>query len=221
MTTIDISDDYTSVYISVYTAGDLKMTINMKVDVNNTYLTRIDFYYKGDRTNITKIDEKWVLLLKNEYCNLVNNLGKSTDYRPKKDISKQINSIIKSMTNIRKIARSIFQTAHVLNVDTEDGYREIVFARTRIELDADILTILRPDFLKIGTVNHLLVLHSLNVNLANNLFRFRLYSLFSSIINLINIARIFVISIWYSKSLYALSDTYINAIHHINTHGIY
>ena len=70
-----------------------------------------------------------------------------------------------------------------------DGVLKLL-ARTRIELDADILTILRPDFLIISRANTFLVLHNLNVNLANNLFKRRLYNLFNSIKALINTARI-------------------------------
>ena len=103
----------------------------------------------------------------------------------------------------------------MLNIDTEDGFRGIIYARTRIELDADILMILRPDFLKISRVNSFLVLHNLNVNLSNNLFRRRLYNLFSSIKNLINLGRIVVTLAWLSISLYALSGTYIEFLHNI------
>jgi hypothetical protein len=119
------------------------------------------------------------------------------------------------MTSILRTARDIFGNAHVLNIDTEDRFTKIIFARTRIELDADILTILRPDFLKISRINSFLVLHNLNVNLANNLFRHRLYNLFSSIKNLINMARIVAILIWLSISLYSLSGTYIEVIRNI------
>ena len=190
----------------------------MKVQNNNNFLTQIDFYYGNNRVDLAKIDEKWISLLIVEYYNLVNNLNKNIiDHEPKKEIShyRQLISTINNITSILQTARSIFHNAHVLNIDTEDRFREIIFARTRIELDADILTILRPDFLKISRVNSFLVLHNLNVNLANNLFRRRLYNLFASIKNLINTARIAAVLVWLSISLYALSGTYIEVIHNI------
>jgi hypothetical protein len=216
---LTISDDQASADISVDTIRELKMRINMKVQDNNNFLTRIDLYYRGNTVDLAKIDEKWVSLLIVEYYKLVNNVNKIIiDHEPKeKEIfsyMKLIN-IINNITNVLQTARSIFRNAHVLNIDTEDGFREIVFARTRIELDADILTILRPDFLKVSRVNTFLVLHNLNVNLANNLFRRRLYNLFTSIKTLINMARIVAVLVWLSISLYALSGTYIEVIHNI------
>ena len=196
----------------------------MKVQDNNNFLTRIDLYYRGNTVDLAKIDEKWTSLLLVEYYNLVINLNKSIIDREskKKEIPnhKQLISIINNMIRILRTARSIFRNAHVLNIDTEDGFREIIFARTRIELDADILTILRPDFLKISRVNSFLVLHNLNVNVANNLFTRRLYNLFTSIKTLINTARIVAILVWLSISLYALSGVYIEVIHNIVTGNI-
>ncbi len=196
----------------------------MKVQDNNNFLTRIDLYYRGNTVDLAKIDEKWTSLLLVEYYNLVINLNKSVIDREskKKEIPnhKQLISIINNMIRILRTARSIFRNAHVLNIDTEDGFSEIIFARTRIELDADILTILRPDFLKISRVNSFLVLHNLNVNVANNLFTRRLYNLFTSIKTLINTARIVAILVWLSISLYALSGVYIEVIHNIVTGNI-
>jgi hypothetical protein len=215
---LTISDDQTIVYIIVDTERELKMNINMKVQSNNNFLTHIDLYYGDNRVDLAKIDEKWISLLIVEYYNLVNNLNMGIHREPgKKDIYnyKQLVNIINNMRRILQTARSIFCNAHALNIDTEDGFREIIFARTRIELDADILTILRPDFLKISRVNSFLVLHNLNVNLVNILFRRRLYNLFTSIKNLINTARIIAILAWLSISLYALSDTYTEVIHNI------
>lgn len=216
---LTISDDQASADISVDTIRELKMSINMKVQDNNNFLTQIDLYYRGNRVDLAKIDEKWISHLIVEYYNLVINLNKSIiDHKSKKkEIHnyKQLICIINNVIRILRTARSIFRHAHVLNIDTEDGFREIIFARTRIELDADILTILRPDFLIISRANSFLVLHNLNVNLANNLFRRRLYNLFKSIKTLINAARIAAILVWLSMSLYALSGTYIEAIHNI------
>ena len=197
-------------YIYVGTTIELKMNINMKMHNNNYFITQVDLYYRDNRIDLAKIDEKWISLLIVEYSNLINNLNKSIDHKPKKQGTsnyRQIISVIKNMTSILRTARDIFSNAHVLNIDTEDGFTKIIFARTRIELDADILTILRPDFLKISRVNNFLVLHNLNVNLANNLLKRRLYNLFSSIKNLINMARIVAILVWLSISLYALSGT--------------
>jgi len=215
---LTISDDQTSVDISVDTIRELKMIIHMKMHSNNAFITRIDLYYRGNRVDLAKIDEKWVSFLIVQYYNLVINLNKNSDQEPKeKEISnyRQLISIINNITRILQTARSIFRNAHVLNIDTEDGFREIIYARTRIELDADILTILRQDFLKISRANSFLVLHNLNVNLANNLLRRRLYNLFSSIKNLINMLRIVAILVWLSISLFALSGTYVEVINNI------
>jgi hypothetical protein len=217
---LTISDDQASADISVHTIKELKMSINMKMHSNNNFLTRIDLYYRGNRVDLAKIDEKWISLLIVEYYNLVNNLNKSIiiDHKSKKKEipnHKQLIGIINNMIRILRTARSIFRHAHVLNIDTEDGFRDIIFARTRIELDADILTILSPDFLIISRANSFLVLHNLNVNLANNLFRRRLYNLFNSIKNLIDTARIVAILVWLSISLYALSGTFTEVIRNI------
>ena len=77
--------------------------------------------------------------------------------------------------------------------------------------------ILKPDFLKNNSADSLLVFHCLNVNLANKLFRSRLYDTFFSIMNLMDIAMIAVTSFWYSKSSYSLSHTYVEAINHLGT----
>jgi hypothetical protein len=81
---LTISDDQTSVDISVDTRRKLNMSINMKMQSNNAFITRIDLYYRGNRVDLAKIDEKWISLLILEYYNLVINLNKNIDQEPKK-----------------------------------------------------------------------------------------------------------------------------------------
>jgi hypothetical protein len=63
---------------------ELKMRIDMKMHSNNAFITRIDLYYRCNRIDLAKIDEKWVSLLIAEYSNLINNLNKTIDSKPKK-----------------------------------------------------------------------------------------------------------------------------------------
>ena len=93
---------------------ELKMSINMKVHIDNTFLTRIDFYYRGNRVDLAKIDEKWISLLVVEYCNLIDNLNRNINREPKKAKEtsnyKQLISKISNITSVLRTARCIFQS---------------------------------------------------------------------------------------------------------------
>jgi hypothetical protein len=211
---VNISDDLASVHVHIGTITEMKMDVTMKADTKNTFLARIDVYHRGNRIDLAKIDKKWLLPVIHEYDNLLKNLNKTKERESKKETLKhrQIVNIVKQTISIRRTVQSIFRNAHVLNIDTEDGFTQITFIRTRIELDADILTIIRPDLFKNSAVENLFILHSLNVSLANTLIKRRLYNLFSSIKNLINIARIVSTAIWLSISLFSFAVEYIEQI---------
>ena len=112
---VTISDDQNSVYIYVGTTIELKMNINMKMHNNNYFITQVDLYYRDNRIDLAKIDEKWISLLIVEYSNLINNLNKSIDHKPKKQETsnyRQIISVIKNMTSIRRTVE-IFLVMHM------------------------------------------------------------------------------------------------------------
>jgi hypothetical protein len=66
----------------------------------------------------------------------------------------------------------------VINIDTSIGSEEAVSIRTRLELDADIITIIHDSILQNKAVAQLISIHYLNVGLANIYFRKRLFSFF-------------------------------------------
>lgn len=91
-----------------------------------------------------------------------------------------------------------------MNVNATDGLRDIVFARTTIELDADIVTIIRPEltaYMNNQKNIYLLLLHSYNLYLANHVFLHRINKFSSMLKTLTNTVKVISASIWLIPNL--------------------
>jgi hypothetical protein len=115
------------------------------------------------------------------------------------------------MDLIRKRSKIIVYTQNII-VDSEDGFRGSIFARTRMEVDCDIITIMGADVLKKKAIYRLINLHYINVILANELFRHGIYEYFLLIKNLMNAIKLISSGIWLSVNLSVLWVPYADVI---------
>jgi hypothetical protein len=179
----------------------LAMSVNIESDQNssNNFMVYVDFFYNNIKIDFVKLDENVLYVLINEYQIYVNNLVKERKHLPGVETryGKSISQTIRNTRRIKKIAQHLFQDLRALNVYTIHGLKNSIVARTAIELDADIVTIISPELLKINTKNNsLLNLHSINVFLVNYVFMYKITKFFSIIKTLTNLTRIASIVLW-------------------------
>jgi hypothetical protein len=177
----------------------LTMNINIEIEQNsNIFMARVDFFYKNLKIDFLKVDESILAFLINEYQLYVTKLAKEKKQIPSTETwnRKSISHTIKNIRRVRKIAQHLFQDLRSINVYTIHGLKGSVVARTTIELDADIITIMQPELIGISTKNSLLNLHSINVVLANYMFMYRISKFFSIIKTMTNMTRITSMLLW-------------------------
>jgi hypothetical protein len=183
------------------TSNEFGLSINIETDQNNSskFMVYVDFFHKNIKVDLVELDQNILSTLINEYQMYVTKFAKEKKYLPDIQTSygKSISDAIKNITRIRKIAQHLFQDMRAVNIYTIYGLKKnSVVARTAIELDADIITIIQPEFVKINTKNALLTLHSINVFLVNYVFMYRINKFFSIIKTLTNLTRIASILLW-------------------------
>jgi hypothetical protein len=181
----------------------LVMNITIEIDQKSDYMVRIDFFNKttGNKIMITSLQDNDLLDLATKYRLYVNHLSENTTSLPSKDTwnikSKLIS--IKNVTKIKVIAKNLFQELRRMNVSTIDSFRDIVFARTTIELDADIVTIISPDLpavMSTQTNKILLLLHTCNLYVVNHLFMHRIHKFSSILKTLTSTLKVISVSAW-------------------------
>jgi hypothetical protein len=194
-----ISHNYAKANVLI-TSNEFGLNINVEIDQNtsNKFMVYVDFFYKNTKVDLDKLDQNILSALINEYQMYVTKYTKEKKYLPgiKTSYRKSISDAIKNITRIRKIAERLFQDIRAVNVYTVYGLKNSIIARTAIELDADILTIMQSEFIKINIKNTLLNLHSINVFLVNYLFMYRISKFFSIIKTLTNLTRIASMLLW-------------------------
>lgn len=82
---------------------------------------------------------------------------------------KDIKLLGKLFRNILKISKGLerYRDLRAVNIFTFDKFQNKILARTTIELDADIITIINPELLNTNSVDIFMNLHRANVRLAN------------------------------------------------------
>ena len=89
--------------------------------------------------------------------------------------------------------------------DASHNQKNKILARTTIELDADIITIIPPELLLLlntKEVNFLFSLHSANIRLANYLFLYSIMRIFVIVKLTKNIFRILSIPVWIAFTIF-------------------
>ena len=123
---------------------------------------------------------------------------------PNKFIS-NIKSLIvasKDLKNVKRYFIDLSKTLSSLTVCTIDGSNEVMFAKTAVELDADIITIMLPELLQSNNTNIYLRLHTANVYVANFLLGQRTKKLFLFVKKTKMLLRIIIPPVWVGLTLY-------------------
>jgi hypothetical protein len=174
------------------------MRINITVDQNN-FLIYVAFSYMDMTTDFVRFDENVLSVIINEYQQHVTELVEDKEQlltRRKMWNAESLLETIRNMTKIRKIAERLFRELRSVNVYTIQASNNNVMARTTVELDADIITIMPRQLSEAKINNNWLKLHRINVLLANYLFVYRMKKFVSLLKVMTNLARITSIALW-------------------------
>jgi hypothetical protein len=193
----------------------IKMDINIEIDKKNDVLTFVDFYYNNTKIYYRNLDPRQLTLLIDGYKQHVAKLAKdksaaafTLSWSTLKD-PKSLIKIFTKITKIRKVLRRYhdIRSVNVLTIIKDDAsYNQNnnkILARTTIELDADIITIIPPELLL--TTNEaafLFSLHRANIHLANYLFLYPITKIFVVVKLTKNILRILSVPLWIAFSIF-------------------
>lgn len=194
-----ITNYYPNASITIISDTGVKMTVSIEIGQKNNIEAYIHFYYNNMTVHYQRLDAGLLSLLVDAYHQYINtklsNSHVSILSRPR---LKDIKSLRNMFRNILKISKLLerYQDLRAINICTSDKLQNKTLARTTIELDADVLTIIDPQLLNSNSVNIFMNLHSANVRLANYLFVYRLVKTFAVIKVIKNFARIISIPLW-------------------------
>jgi hypothetical protein len=177
---------------------------------------------------IEEIEKSDLLSLIKEYNLYVDKLSKDIQNQGTRTSwdAKYMLKGIKDIKRINVIAHSIFQELRKVDVYTIDEMTQTVFARTTIELDADIVTLVRPGLFghDVSQKNILLAyIHRCNVHLVIYLFMYRFNEFFLKIEGVLNIVRVISVLLWILPNLFVhftFTDPTSTVVQAINLIGI-
>jgi hypothetical protein len=195
----------------------IKMDINIEIDKKNDVLTYVDFYYNNTKIYYGNLDPRQLTLLVDGYRQHVTKLAKDRSAASAITLSwstlKDPKSLIKIFSKIAKIKKVLrrYHDIRLVNVFTiikddasHNQKNNKILARTTIELDADIITIIPPELLLQNTneTSFLFSLHSANIHLANYLFLYPIMRIFVIVKLAKYILRILSIPLWIAFSIF-------------------
>ena len=116
---------------------------------------------------------------------------------------RDIKSLVRLPVKIQKIEEVLkrYHDLRSVNLFTVDAFQNKILARTTIELDADIITIIPPELLIMNQPDLLMKLHSANICLANYLFLYPMTKIFVIVKTMKNILRVMSIPLWIVVSM--------------------
>jgi hypothetical protein len=215
-----IAHDYPTANVSItWNEFQSEMSVDIKTEKNN-FMVYVNFFYKDKRTDFLRLDGNVVSVLVNEYqqhvTKLVEDKKQFLNKRKETWNAKSILMAIKNITKIRKIAERLFQDLRSVSVYTIHASKNNAMARTTVELDADIITIIAPELLEVKIKNNWLKLHSINVVLANYLFVYRMKKFVSVLKAMTNLARIASVVLWIVSTAIALLSGILSPVNDLN-----
>ncbi len=200
-TRIDITSDIGS-----------KMTLNIEINQKNNITTHVDFSYKGIKVDYGRLDARIIFLMIDAYHKYIDTkISTSHVSILSWERLRHIKSFGKLFRNVRKYRKVLerYQNLSSVNIFTLDRFQNKILARTIIELDADIITIIPRELLSTDSVNIYTTLHRANIRLANYLYLYPLIRIFAIIKAVKNLSRLISILLWISFSLIMLPPTMI------------
>ena len=186
----------------------IKMEVDIKIDRKNDVLIHIDFYYKNAKIQYRKLDKGQLTILVNAYREYIIEFAKKrSDITFSWSLLKDPKLLAKVFTKITKVRKILQRYSNIrsvnvftifIDVSSSHLKQDYILARTTLELDADIITIIPPELLLLNAdqINFLINLHSINVSLANYLFLYPLTKIFTTVKLIKNISGILSIPLW-------------------------
>jgi hypothetical protein len=200
--------------ISFTSDTGIKMDINIEIDKKNDVLTYVDFYYNNTKIYYGNLDLRQLALLIDGYKQHVTKLVKdrstasiTLSWSTLKD-PKSLIKIFTKITKIKKVLRRYhdIRSVNVFTIikdDASHNQKNKILARTTIELDADIITIIPPELLlNTNETDFIFSLHSANIHLANYLFLYPITKIFVVVKLIKNILRILSVPLWIAFSIF-------------------
>lgn len=209
-----ITDYHPKAAVSLTSDIGIKMNINIEINQNNSIIIYIEFLYKDMKVGYRSIDPRQLYLLVNEYGQYITKLSSKHKSILSWSFIRDIKSLSRLSAKIQRIKKVLkryrYEDLRSINVFTIDAYQNRILARTTIELDADIITIIPQELLNMNQTNPFLRLHSANVSLANYLFLYPITQILIIIKILKNIIRVLAIPLWIIFSMIIFREKVLN-----------
>jgi hypothetical protein len=189
----------------------IKMDIDFEVSQNkekstgiyNKVVLSVKFYLDDNETDIKHIDREDIVVLVKAYQQLINTMVEKTKKHSlfsKQRLQEFLLSLVKLniVLKINEVKGVLSRYQYLRAIDVVSLYRINLkedskpIAKTIIELDADIITILPNDFQKLeneADIHSLLSIHRLNLGLANYIFLYPILRISKIIKHATGIAR--------------------------------
>jgi hypothetical protein len=190
---IDLFDnkDDSKIVANISNTDGYRMNICITRDEQKDFRASVNFFFKESEIQHTSIDDNIVSELICSYNRyllelLLSKQGSDEERHP--NVTGGKDSALEPLSDL-------YQDIQIENnIYTLDGINNKVIARTKIELDADIMTIL-PTYKLDRKVAIFLRIHSCNIYLANQLLSYRIKKFCHNIRMINNLARIGTASI--------------------------
>lgn len=184
--------------VSFATDDGIEMNINIEINQDNNIIIKNEFLYQHVKISYEMIDPIQVNILLDKYSEYIAKVFTKHRLITSWVISRDIKSVVRLITSIQGIKKILkrYEKLRSINVFTIDGYQNRIVARTTIELDADVITIIPPELVGIDQAHFCIRLHNSNIRLANHLFILPINRIFMIINSTKNILRVVSISFW-------------------------
>jgi hypothetical protein len=216
-----IADDYSKTAVNIRSESGLIMKLIMEMDKKTkltNFIASVDFFNESAKTvDVSQLSSDVVSDLLYKYKEYVIKLLKDKQQEkisPKSRVSDTTKATIKKISlkdfsKIKTTAQGLFQDLRTMNVITVYSSKKIEVARTTIELDADIVTIIGLEIQQYTNVTKTLLthLHIYNTYLANHLFALKIKKFFLNIKSTVNIVRLISVPVWVIPNLLSTVST--------------
>lgn len=217
----NLSEEDAGKTITVVGTGEppLKMSVQISLEhvQNKNYLkARLEFARRSAKISWTDLQvtqemAEVVVRYQKQVADTFTAIMHDRDFTAKKTPSQNSNMLSK-LFSLGRISDGIklFRDIRALNIYTVDSVTGSAIARTTIELDADIITIVAPGVENLNVGKVMLVIHRYNAQLGNVFLNNRLVDFFSAIQEFLRALRLAVLVIGYSMnaiSLYSLFNS--------------
>lgn len=214
-----VGDEQSKSDLTISSEFDLIMKVTIEIDQKNDFMIRVGFSKNGTKIDVDALEADAILDLIKKYRQYMNRLAENDEILSKGKIQNRKTVLIglRNLNKIKKDAQSLFHELRRMNVYTIDEFKENILARTIIELDADIVTILTPEFSDMDKRRCVLMyLHNCNVYLANQLFARSIDKFFLKIRTIVNLVRIVSVALWLMPNLLSNSSILLSFDNGIN-----